>query len=96
MTKTALKQLNLKRGDRIEVEGIDWSTRDEWTTMSEVLDKILIYSIQYLGFYVGVKQGNLVWSNIHLTWGEEGEEEVKYTQTMSLAAIKNIRKLRFA
>ena len=91
MTKVALRQLKLKQGDRIEVVGIDWSTRDEWTRMSDALEKVHIYSIQYLGFYVGMKKGNFVWSNILLTWGSE-EWEVKYTQTMSLEAIQSVRK----
>ena len=83
----------LKRGDLIEVIGIDWTTDSNWIAQSRAIDYVgQPPTIHQAGYFLGTKNGNFYWAATVVLWDEE--PKVKYTHMMSLKAISKIRKLR--
>lgn len=84
----------LKVGDPILIEGQDWSYFDgPWAHEDMLMDKYPMDVMLFAGFYIGVKDHVLYWSNVRILWPDD-KPEGKHLHRMPLRAITKIKKLR--
>ncbi len=84
----------LKIGDLIEVIGTDWTTDSSWLHYDTAIN-VSLPVIKQPGYFVGVRDGCLIWSALKIIWWDpETEDDVKYTHIMKLSAINKIRRLK--